>query len=136
MERVAAVRGAEDRAPARLESADVARMEAAEPVGREKPVVAVEYAVHLPAVFEDRGAHDAADDGVETGAIAAAGEYRDALDRCRLGPGAGGGSASRGLFSFHAGSSPCGASPARAAAISRTGEPSRCGRGAGPPLFS
>ena len=66
-------RGAEDRAAALQDAADVVAVERAH-VPFHQPVPAVADADDLDPVRDDRAADDGADDGVEPGAVAAGGE--------------------------------------------------------------
>ena len=80
-ERVAAVDRAEDRAAEAQDAGDVARRQHARTAGLDQPVEAVFEADALDAAV-GAGLDDGADDGVQAGRVAAAGEDADARDGC------------------------------------------------------
>ena len=79
-EQVQAVARAEDRPALREDAGDVAAIEARDPAAArdEEPLEAVPDAEDLPAVDVLGGLDDRADHRVEAGAVAAAGQDRDA----------------------------------------------------------
>ena len=78
-ERVAAIGGAENRPAESQDAGDIARRERARPIGFNQSVEAVLQADAVDPGIR-RGLHDRADDGVQPGRVAAAGEHADPSD--------------------------------------------------------
>ena len=77
-ERIAAIRGPQNRAAARQDAADVGQSQG---TGFPRPDEAIEAILNtgdLPAIFQHRALHRGADDGVQSGTIAATGDDADA----------------------------------------------------------
>ena len=80
VERIAAVGGAQDSAPAGQNAAHVFEREFAGPFRPNQPVEAIGNADDLPLVLEDGGLHRGADDRIKAGGVATSGTDADAAD--------------------------------------------------------
>src|SRR5205085_6596177 len=73
---IAAIGGAEDSPSARQDSTHVGQFEGTRLFRPDEPVEAILTADHLPVVLQYGGFHRGADDGVQSGAVPAAGGNR------------------------------------------------------------